>query len=99
MKKHAFVIFLVGVYVFTQTCVEFGKAFADQGAAKLHSYTWADWLVLLTGTSGSVGLTVMAFFSRAFATHMAKLESNGKTDFWPKVEGGKDAAKPGGASA
>lgn len=85
MKKHAFIIFLVSIYVLTQICIEFGKAFSDVGAAKLQAYTWADWLVLCVTTAGSVGLTVMAFFSRSFASHMTKLEANGdNVDEQPK---------------
>ncbi len=84
MKKHAFVIFLVSLYLGTQVCIEFGKVFLDVGAAKLMGYTWADWLVLSVPTAGTVGVTALAFFSRTFANHMAKLEHNGDTEIITK---------------
>lgn len=74
MKKHAFIIFLILLYSVTQVCIEFGKEFMSVGAAKLHDYTWSDWLVLAVPTCGSVGLTLIAFFSKAFSSHMAELE-------------------------
>ncbi len=74
MKRHSFVIFLVCCYVLTQTCIQFGKEFMDVGAAKLMQFRWGDWLCLIVPTAGSVGITVLAFFSKAFAQHMEQLE-------------------------
>jgi len=55
-------------------CIGFGKQFVDVGAAKLHDYTWADWVVLSVGQAGECFMTLAAFLDKSFAEHVASLK-------------------------
>lgn len=77
------------------TFIEMAKEFKEVGAAKLHDYSWADWMVCIVGI-GAVGFVALnAFFSTAYSQHLDRIHS-GDTERWRKAELAKPPPKAEG---
>lgn len=86
MREHMNIILRAFVYVFMIVCVEASKEFKDVGSEVLRHYDFYDWLICLLAIGAAVGITLNAFFSTAFSSHLENLKAKtGNTDFWRKT--------------